>query len=76
MGTADLATQFSATGQPYEIVVDLERDPDAFSGFRWSSRGPDVTIEAGTMCGARIVIERQRPITLVIPRIKKTLGMQ
>jgi multidrug efflux pump subunit AcrA (membrane-fusion protein) len=75
MGTADLATQFSAAGQPYEIVVDLERDPESFSGFRWSSRGPDVTIEAGTMCSAKIVIEQQRPIELVIPRIKKTLGL-
>lgn len=75
VGTAELATQFSSTGQPYEILVDLEPDPESFSGFRWSSRGPDATIEAGTMCSAKIVIEQERPIALVIPRIKKTLGL-
>ena len=75
MGAPDLAAQFSAGGQPYEIVVRLESDPTSYSGYRWSSRGPDVTIETGTMCTAKIVVEKQRPLALVIPRIKKQLGL-
>lgn len=75
LGTPDLATQFSAAGQPYEIVVRLEPAPTSYSGYRWSSRGPDVTIETGTMCSAKIVVEKQRPLALVIPRIKKQLGL-
>jgi multidrug efflux pump subunit AcrA (membrane-fusion protein) len=75
LGAADLARQFSLVGQPYEIHVDLLPDPESHSGYRWSSLGPDVTIESGTSCSAKIVVDRQRPISLVIPILKRKLGL-
>jgi len=75
LGASDLARQFSLGGQPYEIHVDLVPDPESRSGYRWSSRGPDATIESGTACSAKIVVERQRPISLVIPMLKRKLGL-
>lgn len=74
LGAPELARQFSMGGRPYEIVVQLLRDPDSATGFLWSSQGPDIRIESGTACSARIVTERRRPITLVIPFLKRTLG--
>jgi len=74
LGAAELAQQFTQTGQPYEITVELLADVDSPTGYMWSSRGPDIRVESGTSCSARIVTERQRPISLVIPFFKRTLG--
>ncbi len=75
LGTAELARQFASTGQPYEVVVELLRNSQNVSGFEWSSRGPNTTIESGTVCLAKVVVERQRPIHLVIPTMKRKLGL-
>jgi HlyD family secretion protein len=49
---------------------------DTFSGYRWSSpEGPPVAIKSGTLCSAEIVVARQRPIALVIPALRKSLGV-
>ena len=47
-----------------------------FSGYRWTSpQGPPVAVKSGTLCSAEIVVSKQRPISLVIPALKKTLGV-
>jgi HlyD family secretion protein len=47
-----------------------------FSGYRWTSpEGPPIAVKSGTLCTADIVVDRQRPVSLVIPVLKKTLGM-
>ncbi len=75
LGAPELARQFSQSGQPYEVTVELLMDPTSPSGYIWSSRGPDIRVESGTACTARIVVERQRPISLVIPLLRRTLGV-
>jgi hypothetical protein len=75
LGIPELARQFSQGGQPYEIAVELLMDPESPSGYVWSSRGPDLRVESGTSCTARIVVERQRPVSLVIPILKRSLGI-
>lgn len=75
LGAADLARQFSQSGQPYEVTVDLLPDPESYSGYRWSSPGPDLSIESGTSCSGKIIVEQQRPISLVIPLVKRKLGL-
>lgn len=63
-------------GNVIAVVATLETDPSTPSGFKWSSsRGPDLEVEGGTLCTASIVLERQRPITLVIPFLRKQLGL-
>ncbi len=75
LGAPELARQFSQSGQPYEVTVELLMDPTSPSGYIWSSRGPDIRVESGTACTARIVVERQRPVSLVIPLLRRTLGV-
>jgi HlyD family secretion protein len=75
LGAPELARQFSQSGQPYEVTVELLMDPASPSGYVWSSRGPDIRVESGTACTARIVVERQRPVSLVIPLLRRTLGI-
>ena len=75
LGAKELVQQFSASGPPYEVLVQLTADLGSPSGFRWSSRGPAITIESGTLCEAKIIIKTQPPIRLVIPSVKKALGL-
>lgn len=71
-----LMTSISRKGDPYVIWMTLEKDPENFSGYRWSSKGgPQQRINAGMICEARVVVREQRPITLLIPALKKFLGM-
>ncbi len=63
-------------GTAIELVVDLALDPSTPTGYRWSSsRGPDTTLESGTLCQASVVLEHVRPITLLVPFLKKQAGI-
>ncbi|MCC5789724.1 MAG: NHLP bacteriocin system secretion protein [Opitutales bacterium] len=67
-----LVQQMSARGSPIEVVVEPITDPDTPSGFEWTSRrGPDQPIVAGTLAFASVVVEERRPITLVVPLLRR-----
>ncbi|MDX2081913.1 MAG: NHLP bacteriocin system secretion protein [Terrimicrobiaceae bacterium] len=76
LGNARLVDGLFDQGAVIEVLAELERDPGAPSGYRWSSsRGPDLSVEGGTLCSASIVLERDRPIRLLIPFLRKQLGL-
>jgi HlyD family secretion protein len=63
-------------GLPLMTRVDLIADRNTPSGYKWTSAdGPPGEISAGTLCTGTVTVETQRPIELVIPMIKKKLGM-
>lgn len=65
---AALADQMLRTGAPFEIEVQLERNPATPSGYAWSSgQGPDISIDVGTMARADMVVDRTRIISLALP---------
>lgn len=69
-----LVQQLVAQGAPFTIEVELEKDAHTFSGFRWSSNtGPQVSVESGTLCEVSVVVDEQRPISLVIPALRRLL---
>ncbi len=71
-----LVEQFTAQGATYLVYVDVERDPATVSGFRWTSRaGPAIEINGGTLLSASITTDDQAPITLVIPTLRRWLGV-
>ena len=60
---------------PFQVVIDpiLAETP---SGFKWtSSTGPPLEVGSGTDCTIQVVVETRKPISYVIPTIKKTLGL-
>lgn len=66
-----LAKGLLAMGPLFEVHVDFEKDPESFSGFRWTSaKGPDVKIKEGTSCMGKITIYEERPVTIVVPAFK------
>ena len=67
-----LISQLSGRGAPIEVMVDLTPDDKTTSGYKWSSpKGPPVSIQSGTLCTASVIVTRRRPISLVIPLLKK-----
>lgn len=62
------SVQTIAGSSPTEIVIQLETDDSTPSGFKWSSSsGPDIQLTSGLMAEVEIVIDEQRPISLVFP---------
>ncbi|MEM9664970.1 MAG: NHLP bacteriocin system secretion protein [Bacteroidota bacterium] len=71
-----LVRVMSDGGAPYETYASLELDPSTLSGFKWSSStGPDQQIQSGTIASATIIVEERRPAELVLPFLRKFLGM-
>jgi HlyD family secretion protein len=71
-----LAKSLSGTGPVTEVRILLHRDPSTPSGFKWSaSKGPSILMSSGTICSLQVVTNRERPVSLVFPFLKKTFGL-
>jgi HlyD family secretion protein len=76
VGNREVAETLIAGGHRMQVVAELERDPESFSGLRWSSsRGPRLRITAGTTATARVAVERRAPITFVLPFLRSAAGI-
>jgi HlyD family secretion protein len=76
LGNESLVKSLAEQGPVIGVNVDLVPSSKTTSGFRWSSPGgPPITIQSGTVCSAKIIERKQRPISLVIPKIKEFLGI-
>jgi HlyD family secretion protein len=66
----------SSQEPPIGVLAILDVDPNNPSGYRWTSgRGPDVRITTGTVCNCNIVVDENPPIALLLPWLKRTLGL-
>lgn len=71
-----LVRSLSMEGAPFEVFAELEIDPATVSGYKWSSsHGPATRIFSGTLCQGAVVIQEQRPISMVIPILKQSVGI-
>ena len=59
-----------------EMRVKMLPNPNTISKLEWSTRdgAPDI-IGAGTRLACEVIVERRRPITFVIPKLKEMLGL-
>jgi HlyD family secretion protein len=72
--TVDLLT---SQGSTFALEVEIESDPATPSGYRWSTgRGPNLAMESGTFCQARVITREQPPITLVLPALRRLFGVE
>lgn len=61
---------------PISVRADLTPSAATTSGYKWSSpKGPEVKIESGTICSATITVKKDRPIGLIIPILRKAIGI-
>ncbi len=71
-----LAQELTGKMTPIRVDVELEQDPEAPSGFRWTSgTGPPTRIYSGTVCRGSVLIGSKRPISYVIPLMKRAVGI-
>ncbi len=76
LGNDDLVAKMMEQGPPIQVDVFLRKDEATPTGFKWSSStGPDIEISSGTLARGSVIVERSRPITLVIPLAKKKMGL-
>ena len=67
-----LVQGFIRMGAPFEVHVEFEKDPSAYSGFKWTSaQGPEVHINEGTSCMGKVTVKSEPPIAIVVPAFKK-----
>lgn len=69
-----LVEMLSKNGPPIKVRARLIKDPESYSGFKWSSgKGAPIKLQTGTLCQTEVVVEEQKPISLIIPYLKKTV---
>lgn len=77
VGSPEIAQSLIQQGGAIEVEVELDRDSDSFSGFKWTSKGPEIGFTAGTTTAVSITIEQRTPITYLLPILRKWfLGAQ
>ena len=70
-----LVRELSGGGAPYEVHAELNVDPFTESGYLWtSSAGPPTRIQSGTTALATVTVAEQRPISKVIPLLRRWSG--
>jgi HlyD family secretion protein len=76
LGNEALVTKLMQQGPPVQVNVALERDPATPTGYRWSSsRGPNLKISSGTLASGDIVVQEDRPVRLIIPKVREATGL-
>jgi HlyD family secretion protein len=72
-----LARAMMASGPVTEVHIELLTSPATSSGYVWSSpKGPPGSITSGSVSSVEIVTRAQHPIELVVPYLKRTLGLK
>jgi len=75
VGNAEVAQALSAGGSKIEVFAELVTDRFSQTGYQWTSgRGPNMKITAGTTGGVRATVEYRRPITFIIPILRRWSG--
>jgi len=74
VGHGQLAEDLVRGGYLIQVTAELQRAGDS-GALVWSARAPEIEITAGTTASARVAVEERRPITLLFPALKSTLGV-
>lgn len=68
LGNEKFANGLLPDGNAVEVRITLNIDPDALNMVKWSNKkGGKLPVEAGTTCKIQIIVNRQKPINLIIP---------
>lgn len=71
-----LSEGVSKNGALVQVFVELEKDSNTISGYKWSSsNGPPLKISSGTTTQVRVQIGQLAPISYVIPIFRSLTGL-
>jgi HlyD family secretion protein len=75
VGNAEVAQILTAGGNKIEVFSDIEPDLTSPTGYRWTSlKGFEGDITAGTTVIVRTTVETRRPISYIIPLLRRWSG--
>ncbi|HEV2149620.1 MAG TPA: NHLP bacteriocin system secretion protein, partial [Longimicrobiaceae bacterium] len=70
-----LVGALSGPDAPYEVHATLVPDVGSASRYRWSSSwGPPIELQSGTLAEGSIVVQRRRPVSMLIPQLRKQVA--
>jgi HlyD family secretion protein len=76
LGNSEIAQRLLGDEPQIEVVAELGKDPSTYSGYQWSSsKGPPLSITAGTTTSGRVTIEMRAPVTYILPFLRATSGI-
>lgn len=76
LGNEALVAKLMEQGPPIQVNVALDRDASTPTGYRWSSStGPNLSISSGTLATGAVVVREERPIRLILPKVREKLGL-
>ena len=62
---------------PLLAKIEVFLDKETPSGFAWwGGQGPPYSVTRGTRVAVDVIVERRRPIALVIPALRHLLGLE
>ncbi|GAA2511799.1 HlyD family efflux transporter periplasmic adaptor subunit [Streptomyces gobitricini] len=68
LGNSQLGEEFSRTGLPVAVLVELERSPSTRTGYAWSaSDGPAYALTSMTPVSASVHLASQHPVDWLLP---------
>ena len=68
VGNSELAQNFTRSGPPVQVSIELETNETNASGYSWtSSQGPDEEITSGTTTTVQVRVGEIAPIAYIIP---------
>lgn len=74
-GSVTLAQELLGDGPRLAVIARLDQDHRTQSGYHWSSsRGPRLGLNAGLTTSMRVMVERRRPITYLLPFVRQVDG--
>lgn len=75
LGSEQLVELATRQGPVFKVIVDLERNSAATSGFAWTSgSGPEIMLSRGTPVSAKITVEHTPLPSLAIPALRGLFG--
>jgi HlyD family secretion protein len=76
LGNEALVEKLMQEGPPIQVNVALDRDAATPTGYRWSSStGPSLSISSGTLASGAVIVREERPIRLILPKVREKLGL-
>ena len=70
-----LSQNLMSRGAMYLVEASLQKG-NTVSGFKWTTqKGPSQPVTTGMLASGRITVDEQRPISLVIPMLRKSFGL-
>ena len=73
IGSQEIVRTLLANRAAIEVEAELKADDGNTTGYKWTSKGPDIRLSPGTTTTVRAVIEKRRPITYLIPVLRTWL---